>query len=160
MGEVRSLISSNVKVLAMTATATKSLRLKVSEVIGLVNPLVIAVSPCKANIVYAVSGFTSISATFAPILEELKKRRTTLPRMIVYCRRYDDCSKLYRYFRNGLGGGFTEPVDAPDLSRFRLVEMFTACTDNEVKSQIIMSFRTDSTLRIVFATVAFGMGLD
>ena len=56
--------------------------------------------------------------------------------------------------------GFTEPCGAPDLSRFRLVEMFSSCTDKEVKTQIVKSFNSQSSLRCVCATVAFGMGLD
>jgi ATP-dependent DNA helicase RecQ len=160
LGEVRSLLPKGVKVLAMTATATKSLRVKVSDVIGLANPLVIAVSPCKSNIIYAVSKFVSICETFTPILEKLRIERTALPRIIVYCRRYDDCSKLYKFFKRKLGDYFTEPVDAPDLSKFRLVEMFTGCTDEVVKSQIVTSFCSDSSLRIVVATIAFGMGIN
>ena len=41
------------------------------------------------------------------------------------------------------------------------MEMYTSCVDVEVKSQIILSFSFDIyPLRIIFATVAFGMGLD
>ena len=50
---------------------------------------------------------------------------------------------------------------APDVARFRLVDMFTACTEKNVKDTIIHNFvQTDSPLRVVIATVAFGMGLD
>lgn len=39
--------------------------------------------------------------------------------------------------------------------------MFTACTHPAVKDSILASFTTaQSTLRIVVATIAFGMGLD
>ena len=39
--------------------------------------------------------------------------------------------------------------------------MFTSCTDAEVKTQIISSFTSKKApLRIVCATVAFGMGID
>ena len=38
-----------------------------------------------------------------------------------------------------------ELSDAPDFSRFRLVEMFTSCTDDDViKAQIISSFTSES----------------
>ncbi len=56
-----------------------------------------------------------------------------MPRAIVYCRRYEDCADLYLFLQAGLGREFTEPTDAPDLSRFRLVEMFTSCNDADVK---------------------------
>uniref|UniRef100_A0A1X7THZ1 DNA 3'-5' helicase n=1 Tax=Amphimedon queenslandica TaxID=400682 RepID=A0A1X7THZ1_AMPQE len=40
-------------------------------------------------------------------------------------------------------------------------EMFTSCTDSEVKNQIIASFtQAECTLRIVCATIAFGMGIN
>ena len=55
-----------------------------------------------------------------------------------------------------------EPPDAPaTLSRFRFVKMYTSCEDDEVKLHIILSFSSDIYhLRIIFVTVAFGIGLD
>ena len=38
--------------------------------------------------------------------------------------------------------------------------MFTSCTDDSVKTQIIRSFSSPSHLRIVCATIAFGMDID
>jgi len=57
--------------MAMTATASKGLRKKASDTIGLVSPTIIAVSPCKKNIIYAVLDFENISDSFGPILHEL-----------------------------------------------------------------------------------------
>lgn len=81
--------------------------------------------------------------------------------IIIFCGRIAHCSILYDFFRSGLGDYFTEPVDAPDKSRFRLAEMYSSCTPEDVKRQIITSFCTDSApLRVVCATIAFGMGVD
>ena len=47
IGEVRSLLPSEVKIMALTATATTKLRTDVSRAIGLKNELVISKSPSK-----------------------------------------------------------------------------------------------------------------
>ena len=67
---------------------------------------------------------------------------------------------LYLYFKARLGSESTEPIGVVDIARFRLVDMFTACTISSVKESILRMFCEDSVLRIVVATVAFGMGLD
>jgi ATP-dependent DNA helicase RecQ len=62
------------------------------------------------------------------------------------------------FLRSRLGEG-VQPIGAPDLSRFRLVELLTACTQKCVKDAILTTFRNPKgTLRVVIATVAFGMG--
>lgn len=147
--------------MAMTATATRPLRASISSTLGLKDPLVIAVSPCKANIMYVVENYESLNQSMGPFVARLQKERARMPRTIIYCRSYSDCADLYLYFRQSLGSQFTEPPGAPDVSKFRLVDMFTSITDPPVKESIITSFQsTDSHLRIVISTVAFGMGVD
>ena len=66
----------------------------------------------------------------------------------------------YSYLKRSLEH-FTETVNAPDLSRFRLVEKFSSCTADSVRRQIIESFCNPlASLKIVCATIAFGMGVD
>ena len=68
---------------------------------------------------------------------------------------------MYLFLPSRLGEEGVQPIGAPDLSRFRLVELFTACTLKCVKDTVLTSFRNpQGTLRVVIATVAFGMGLD
>ena len=67
---------------------------------------------------------------------------------------------VYYFFKRRLGVEFTEPPGAPDLARFRVVDMFSHCTHESVKNTIMTQFTTNSRLRIVIATVAFGIGID
>lgn len=107
VGEIRSLFPEGTRCLALTATASKTLRRKVSFTIGLYRPLVIAISPCKRNLIYTVgTKFVSIEKTFKPLLEQL--RREWSVSLYSYCRRHQDVSNLYRYFKHGLGIDFTE----------------------------------------------------
>ena len=160
LGEVRSILPCGVRVMAVTATATKTLRYSVSKTIGLHNPYVLALCPCKKNLVYAVGTFSNVPDTFGPLVERLAQFRAQLPRVIIYCRRFQDCSDIYILFRDLLGRSFTEPPGAPDITRLQLVEMFTSVTDSDIKQEIIKLFTKDSRLRIVIATIAFGMGID
>ena len=72
IGEIRCHTCS-VMALTATATATRQLRIAVSAILGMQHPEVIAVSPCKPNLVYGVGTYTSVEATFSPLLDRLKK---------------------------------------------------------------------------------------
>ena len=41
-----------------------------------------------------------------------------------------------------------------------MVEVYTHCTHETVKNKIITQFMKESPLRIVIATIAFGMGIN
>ena len=68
---------------------------------------------------------------------------------------------MYTLFQSILGANFTEPSGAPDLVKYRLVDMYTRCTEPSIKEEIVTEFaKEDGRLRIVLGTIAFGMGLD
>ena len=146
--------------MALTATATHTLRLELSHVIGMKKPTMIVIPPNKDNVKYCVSQFKSLEDNFGNLVEELRLKRLNFPRTIIYCQSMDDCASTYLYFQNNLGQEFTEPRGAPSLSRYRLVELYTSCTDISVKNQILASFTQPSCLRVICATIAFGMGVN
>lgn len=161
MGEVRSLLAENVKVMALTATAKQSSRKAICHILGMSRPVIVSESPNKPNIKYSVTQKSSIEETFAPLVEEVKHKRVNMSKTIIFCRSYDNVTRIYRFFKSRLGKNRTEPPGLPDLACFRLVDMFTACTHDEIKNSILRSFpNPDSHLRIIIATIAFGMGLD
>ena len=55
----------------------------------------------------------------------------------------------------------TDPVGSTNLARYRLVDMYTACTTLSVKDSILQSFaKINTKLRVIIATVAYGMVID
>lgn len=164
LGDVRSLIPDTVRVMALTATATKSTRQAVVKVLKMVSPKVVSVSPNKPNIKYVVksNSNSSLEETFAPLVEEFRQKRKGMDRTIIFCRTYDQCSRIYMFLAHRLGKEMTDPVGVcRDLPQFRMLDMFTACTHPTIKNCILQSLPDpDSVLRIIVATIAFGMGLD
>lgn len=159
---MRSLLPDKVNVMALTATATRSSRSHICRVLSMEKPTVVAELPDRPNIEYEVKvNPGSVEETFAPQVEEIRRRRTSMDRMIIFCRSYDNVGYIHAFLSSRLGKEAVEPIGAPNLARYRLVDMFTACTPKEVKDSILDSFsKPNSPLRIVVATIAFGMGLD
>lgn len=134
--------------------------MEVARILSMTNPLVVLRSPCKLNIIYAVVPFVTMAESFKPVVERLRCQRSSFPRMIIYCRRFEDCADVYIHLQKQMGADFTEPPNSPDQAKFRLVDMYLSCTDPVVKKEIVESFTKNSHLRIVIATVGFGMGID
>ena len=65
LSEVRSILPRNVNVMALTATATKSLRNEVSALLSMENPVVVSDSVCpdKKNIKYLVARHVTMEKT-------------------------------------------------------------------------------------------------
>ena len=165
IGELRSLVPPTVKLMALTATVTHPLLNEVKTILGMKDVVTVALSPSRPNIKYAVQMCSSLDEALQPILHGLLQLKTAYayPKTIIYCRRLVDSGDVYLYFRENFGESFTEPVDAPDLPQFRLVDMYHSCTDPVVKETISDTFsssRQNSHFRLIIATIAFGMGVD
>ena len=158
--ELQSLLPGKTPVMALTATADYTLLTELQYIIGMKSPLSVVVPPCKPNITYKIHKYISIESNFMDIIKGLRKHRNSYPRTIIYCQKVEECADLYIFFKNNLAQEFLHPVGALLLSKYKLVEMFTSCTDEAIKRLIIISFTKGDTLRIVCATIAFGMGVD
>ena len=162
LGEVRSLIPKDVNVMALTATATRSLRGAVCKTLGMDNPVVVVtVSPDKTNMVFSVAHFESLETTFRPTMEKLKHERTNMQRTLIFCKSQETCAQLYLMFKFFLREEFTQPKGYPDLPQFRLVDMFMSGTHPSVKESITSLIQSPtSNLRVLICTVAFGNGCE
>ena len=158
--EIRSLIPESVYMMCLTATATRQVRVQVSDILGLRNPYVVAISPSKKNILYTVKSAQSLHEGFVTLMDRLKDQCKECPRTIIYCQKLSDCGRIYLLFKSYLGHYFTFPAGALDLPQYRLVGVYHSCTNPAIKEYILHNFNRPSHLRIVIATVAFGMGID
>ena len=151
--------------MALTATASRTLRTKVMKTLGMRNASIVSVSPDKRNIMYIVKRFSTLEECFGHLADELVHKQNHMDKVLIFCRTIDDCSTLYFYLKRKLltAGSFTFPDGSPDLSKYRRVEMFHSCTESTVKEHILSSFTSpdpENRLKIVVATIAFGMGID
>ena len=87
IGGIGSLIPSCVRVMALTATATKALQQDVQQIIGMNSPAIIALSPSEPNIMFFVRRHETVMETF-------QKERVSFHRTVIYCRRFSDCGTL------------------------------------------------------------------
>ena len=107
LGEVRSLIPSHVNVMALTATATKATRKAVVKRLSMKSPEIISITPDKPNVLYIVKDKPeSIDEAMLPIVDKLHAG------LIIFCRTYDECSRMYGFFKSQLGTRFTHPIGA------------------------------------------------
>lgn len=88
----------SVCIMALTATATKTLRHALSKIIGLQHPFVLAMCPSKHNLMYSVSDYTNVELVFDAFAAKLNNLRKLMPRVIIYCHSFEDCSDIYIYF--------------------------------------------------------------
>ncbi len=147
-------------IMALTTTATSKLRRSISRIIGMNDELVVSKSPNKNNITYAIVESSVINETFLPIAKHLREDQVKYPDTIIYCRSYTDCANIYSFIKSYLSIYSTNPPGSPDIPGFRLIDMFMSCTEEVVKDKIVELFTTESCLRVVVATVAFGMGIN
>ncbi len=124
LGEVHSLLPEGVHTMALTATATRSSRRSICRVLGMRKTVVIAQSPNKPNVRYEVLAKPStLEEMLAPLVEEFRRKRTRMERVIIFGQTYDDCTDAYLFFRSSLGKEMSNPVGVPQLPHYRMVDM-------------------------------------
>lgn len=82
------------------------------------------------------------------------------PLTIVYSS-LEIISSCYMYFSAHLGSEQYEPLGAENVARNRLFTQFHAQNPEHERQRIVDGLvQGNSKIRIIFATVAFGIGLD
>lgn len=154
-------MAQNIPVVALSATITHSIFKEVVGCLHLRDVSTIALSPQRNNITCCVREHIPVREFGAEIASDLSKERREYPKTIIFCRNYKHCYQLYGTIRECMKENFTDPPHSRDLHNFRLVDMFTRGSLPTMNEKVLTSFKcVGSRLRIVIATVAFGMGVD
>ena len=103
----------------------------------MVKHYIVTRSPNHSKIMYDVHVADNIEETFASLVEEIRHECTAIEEVVIFCRAYDEASCIYLFLRSQLGKFGLQPIGAPDLALFRLVEVFTACTKKDVNYSVL-----------------------
>ena len=158
LAELRSLFTSGKPVLfvVLTATALPEVERTIIVNLQLRSVLRLSASPECPNLRYTVLRVKADdpSEIFGWLLNEVKENGVKSRRVIIFCQTHRHCRSLYRMFDTHLNSVFRDHKTRP-------YAMFHAGTEEEVKAYIIQSVTSaNGTVRVLFATTAFGMGVD
>ena len=156
---------SNVPVLAMTATANKSDREDIKKSLGLKNCYEIVGNPDRRNVMYekhfrAGADMDSLMDILSPIAQGLLEEQIDYPLTIIYIP-LKWCGFAYKIFESVLGGRQCYPFGSMQVPENRLFAQFHSPQTRQMKNEILNQLCSpQSIIRVVFATVALGMGVD
>lgn len=100
LADIRAMIPANIPLMAMTATATIQTRKDVIKNLAMFNVHIVEESPNRPNIklVNIRSAKKDFEHMFGWLVEELKEKKNSAERIIVYCRTLPQCRDLYSIF--------------------------------------------------------------
>ncbi|XP_057296073.1 uncharacterized protein LOC130625010 [Hydractinia symbiolongicarpus] len=150
--------------LALTATAGDKMIFKIIKDLSLQNCKIVKASPNRRNVFLSVKkrlpnnyGVKSYEQILLPIATKLNETRQDYPITIIYMGlKY--CGYAYKLFDMVIENPFCENEITP---RAKLYAQFHASTTSCMKEDILEELKSlNSRIRVVFATTAFGMGVN
>ena len=151
-------------VVALTATASKADIVAIKESLNLRNPVEITANPDHPNIYYEKifrkgKDFEFFEELLHNMATELKKNKLDYPLTIMYLQ-LKWCGFAFKYLSKHLGNEQYYQKNAESIPENRLFAQYHSPQTIAMKNQILSKLSSPSSkLRVVFATVALGMGM-
>lgn len=164
LGEMRCLFPKAAH-LAVTATAAPSAIQELCKILQYENPCIIKVNPDRPNIFIDVrtrlpniKKIDKLNDMIEPLARQLKAQMLEFPLTIVYAESLEAVGYFYQYTSNKLGKLQYIGESCPEN---RIFAQYHTDYPESMKQHIIMELRkSNPKIRLVFATVALGMGIN
>ena len=163
LGELKSL-ASDVPTIVLTATASIATKKDIFKTLNLkeCSCHIIERSPDRPNVRFDVQYLDKnmpVSLIFRNLIEELRNKKVSCKRTMIFCQTRKQCALLYSAFQESLGNEFY--LNGQPNPKERLMEMFHAGTPVSVKKHIVSNIlEIGGHIRVIACTVAFGMGVN
>lgn len=144
-------------VLVLTATMSSVMEANTMTAINICDYVTVAASPDRPEIFLDVKAHSDDCLKW--LTHELIDKQDKCEKSLIYCRTILQVMEVFGLFLKELKDRVHIP---PHIKKGenRLVEQFSSSVDETSKKRILRLFSTDSKLRVVITTVAFGMGID
>ena len=129
------------------------------------NPITVEANPNRENIFYKVlqrgnRGDEKLADIIKPFAHELKEKLISTPLTLVYSN-LETCGDCYCFFEQELGEHQYYPPGSPPHFSNRLFAQYHAQYPEEYRSSLVKSLVSGTSVaRVLFVTVAFGVGID
>jgi len=138
-----------------------------ADVLLFENPTYIIVNPDRPNIHLSIKSklpnirkYEKLDTILVDLAKELRDKREEFPITVVYCENLESVGYCYLYVSDQLEKLQYVPV-GDDEPENRIFAQYHKDYTKKMKKHIISELqKSDSKIRLVFATVALGMGLN
>ena len=117
--QIRSFAATGTPVVALTATATKDTCGSICKHLKMTQPHMIQLSPDRSNVRYSVvKASRDYDTAFRWLVDELREKRQSMPRVFIFCRSITTCTILYTMFLYELQEhSYDPPSLTPDIQK-------------------------------------------
>ena len=144
-------------VLVMTGTMSPEMRTNTMNNLQIYAYKTVAISPDRPDIYIGYD--TADRNNFQWLFDDLATQGNQCDKTIIYCRTVGEVTATFGEFLDKLGPRIYCNGDKTVIEN-RLVDQYSSVIAESSKRRILKLFSIPSNLRVVIATLAFGMGID
>ena len=151
----------DVPIVALTATATTQRKKEIETSLGMHNPVIVESSPDRPNIfLESKKRSGNLGTILEALIYELKTKRLEFPLTVIYGN-LATVSECYLVANRILGPLQYEPLNSSPIAANRMFTQFHAEYPEFERERIVKELVAGtSKLRLLFVTIAFGIGVD